>query len=547
MEILAVKNLSFAYPTAAEPTLRDVSFSVREGEFLLLAGATGSGKSTLLRLLKKELAPLGTLSGEIAFMGRPMESLSASEGASAIGYVLQRPEQQIVTDKVWHELAFGPENLGVPQNVIRRRVAEISSYFGIESWFEKDVSSLSGGQKQLLSLASVMVMEPKILLLDEPTSQLDPIAASEFIATVAKLHRELSMTVIMIEHRFEEVLPVCDRMLILEDGKLFADDAPRRAMASLGRGHRLSAALPAAAKLFLETGGVGDVPLSVREGREYLRETFKNDVRALPAREKTAKKTEALSFENVSFRYERHAPDILKGLSFKVYENEIFCILGGNGSGKTTTLLNAAGIRRFYDGQVRVFGKKLKDYKNGALYRECLGFLPQDVQTVFLKNTVREELADAGATAEMLPYDLTPLYDKHPYDLSGGEQQLVALAKVLAARPRLLLLDEPTKALDAFAAAGIAQILKTLAKNGVTIVAVTHDTDFAAKVADRCALFFRGEMISIDEPCAFFSQNTFYTTTAARITKNHYDGIVTAEDAATLCLLNGRKDGVPCS
>ncbi len=545
MEILTVKNLSFTYPNMAAPTLKDISFSVQEGEFLLVAGATGCGKSTLLRLLKKELAPLGALSGELSFMEKPMASLSEEESASAVGYVLQRPEQQIVTDKVWHELAFGPENLGVPQNIIRRRVAEISSYFGIEDWFEKDVSSLSGGQKQLLSLASVMVMEPKILLLDEPTSQLDPIAAAEFIATVSKLHRELSMTVIMIEHRFEEVLPVCDKMMILDDGRLLTLDSPRRAMGALGAGHRLAAALPAAAKLFLQTGGVGDVPLSVREGREYLRGYFANDVRALPKKEKNTSEKEALSFANVFFRYERNAPDVLKGLSFGVRENEIFCILGGNGSGKTTTLLCAAGIRRFYDGHVRVFGKKLKDYKNGSLYKECLGYLPQDVQTVFLKNTVREELAEAGATADMLPYDLTPLYDKHPYDLSGGEQQLVALAKVLASKPRLLLLDEPTKALDAFAAAGIADVLKTLAAQGMTVVAVTHDTDFAAKVADRCALFFRGEMISIDEPQAFFAANTFYTTTAARITKGYYDGVVTAEDAAALCLLNGRKDGAP--
>ncbi len=541
MEILAVENLSFTYPNMQTPTIRDVSFSVNEGDFVLLAGATGSGKSTLMRLLKKELAPLGEMCGNIRLMGEKQEVLSDRDAAAKVGYVLQKPEQQIVADKVWHELAFGLENLGVEQNEIRRRVAEISGYFGIEDWFEKDVASLSGGQKQLLSLASVMVMGPKILLLDEPTAQLDPIAAAEFIATVSKLHRELSMTVIMIEHRMEEVFPVCDKLLLLREGEMMAYDTPRRAIAKIRAEDRFSLALPTATQVFQKTGGAGEVPLSVRDGRQYITSNFQNDTRTLAKKEVLAQGKEALAFRDVSFRYERNLPDVLKNLSFTVYENEIFCILGGNGSGKTTTLVNAAGIRRFYNGDVRVFGKKLKDYKNGALYRECLAYLPQDVQTVFLKNTVREELLEAGAEAEMLPYDLSPLYDKHPYDLSGGEQQLVALAKVLATKPKLLLLDEPTKALDAYAKDGIAKILRTLSQNGVTIVLVTHDMEFAAEIADRCALFFRGEMISIDTPKAFFSANTFYTTATARMTKGYYDGAVTAKDVIDLCLANGER------
>ena len=187
MEILTIENLSFYYPMNQTPTLKNLSFSVEEGEFLTVCGATGSGKSTLLRLLKKELAPIGERKGEILLEGSPIAEVNS---ASEIGYVMQHPEQQIVTDKVWHELAFGLENRNLPQNEIRRRVAEMASYFGMEDLFFRDTSSLSGGQKQLLNLASVMVMNPKILLLDEPTAQLDPIAASDFIATLHKLHRE---------------------------------------------------------------------------------------------------------------------------------------------------------------------------------------------------------------------------------------------------------------------------------------------------------------------------------------------------------------------
>lgn len=539
MEIVKVENLGFAYPESNQPTLHDVSFSIRAGNFAVLIGATGSGKSTLMRLMKRELSPVGTRTGRILYDGRELDQLSERESACRIGYVAQRPEQQIVTDKVWHELAFALENMGLEQTIIRRRVAEMASYFGISDWFERDVSALSGGQKQLLNLAAVMVMQPEILLLDEPTSQLDPIAASDFLNTVRKLNRDMGLTVLLIEHRLEEALPMADQVLVLEDGALVLDDAPRAACEQLRRNPVLLDAMPGAVRLFHALGATGECPITVRDGRRFLRENHpaQTDVQAPEAPPRPEQP--ALEFRDVYFRYGREYPDALRALNVSVRTGEIFCVLGANGSGKSTFLRLAAGIGRPYSGSIRVFGRKLRDYHGQALYRECVSMLPQDAQTVFLKSSVREELREVGADPASLPYDLSHLMDRHPYDLSGGEQQLVALAKVLASKPRLLLLDEPTKGVDAHAQGDVLSILRALKAQGVAVLVVTHDVEFAARCADRCALFFRGEVVSEDVPARFFDENNFYTTSANRICRGWFSGVATVEDAVARCAARG--------
>ena len=531
MEILTVRDLRFRYALGKEDVLKGVSFDVAEGDFVAVSGPTGCGKSTLLRMLKRELTPMGEQSGSVLLDGTPLSELDERTSASAVGFVMQRPEHQIVTDKVWHELAFGLENLGVPQEVIRRRVSEMASYFGIEDWFEMNVSDLSGGQKQLLNLAAIMVMQPRLLILDEPTSQLDPIAASDFLETVHKLNTEMGLTVIIVEHRLQEVVPMASRLMIMDKGGILHYDEPRTVCEKLSERTDLLEAMPAAVRLFGQLGSTGVCPLTISEARRWIYGSFGSAVQPSFAPAESPSGTPVLEIENVWFRYDRHGHDVLRGTVLTAYEGEILCILGGNGSGKTTCISAAAGLYKPYSGRIKVFGKDVKEYKNQELYRNCLTMLPQDVQTIFLRNTVREELRDAEAEAESLPYDISSLMDKHPYDLSGGEQQLVALAKVLATKPRLLLLDEPTKGIDAHASGGIIEILKKLKAQGMTIVIVTHDVEFAARAADRCAMFFRGEVTSTAAPREFFSENNFYTTAVNRITRGYFKGCVTLEDA----------------
>lgn len=541
MELLAIKDLSFRYAGSDSAAISGVSFSVERGDFLAVCGATGSGKSTLLRLIKRELAPRGKAEGEILFCGKPLCELDDRKAAQKIGYVAQRPEEQIVTDRVWHELAFGLENLGLPTGVIRRRVAETACFFGIEEWFDKSTDELSGGQKQLLSLASVMVMQPELLLLDEPTARLDPIAAGDFINAVERLNRELSLTVIMISHCLEDVLPVANRVLALEGGRVAEYGETRKAVGKIKNIPSLAGALPAAARLYSRLGADCECPLTVREGRDLIEHNFGSSVRVLPPEEYVHSKNVALEFSGVYFRYSREQEDVLRGLELKVYENEIFCLLGGNGSGKSTALAAAAGLIKPYAGNIRVFGKKVTDREFARA--GLLTLLPQDVQTVFLKSTVRAELADANVTEGVLTQDLNRLMDRHPYDLSGGQQQLLALAKALAARPRLLLLDEPTRGLDAGAKAEFVSVLRKLRDGGMTVVLVTHDAELAAEISDRCALFFRGEIVADDVPRRFFSGNSFYTTAANRICRGYYDLVATVDDAARICLANGKKGG----
>jgi len=537
MEILKIENLTFSYPKSERRVLDNVSFAIEEGEFCVLCGATGSGKSTLLRLCKREIAPVGQASGRILLRKTPTEQLSPKDAAMRIGFVCQQPDQQIVCDKVWHELAFGLENLGLSQGEIARRVAEMASYLGIEPWYDKQINELSGGQKQLLNLASVMVMHPDLLILDEPTSQLDPIAAAEFLHTLKKINRDFSLTVLIAEHRLEELVPMCDKLIVLKNGGLLGADTPHALMPRIAKDSALLASMPTAARVACAIGEQS-YPLSVKDGREMLAR-YEGRNRTLPEIAPKQGCPKALELKNVHFRYARELPDVINDLSLTLYKGETLCVLGGNGSGKSTMLSLAAGVHKPYAGSISVFGKKLKEYKNQSLYRENLALLPQDVQTVFLHNTVEEEMKDAGVDLATLPFDLSHLLNMHPYDLSGGEQQLAALAKVLATNPRVLLLDEPTKGLDAEKKQHLLDILRTLKSRGISILIVTHDVEFAALCADRCVLFFRGSAVSEGLVREFFAENNFYTTAARRMSRGYFDNAVTAPDLVELCSQGG--------
>lgn len=540
METYAIKDLSFAYPGQSQYALRHINLNVQAGEFLVLGGPSGSGKSTLLRQLKTTLAPHGHRLGDILFSGQPLAEVETRRQAAEIGFVSQNPENQLVCDKVWHELSFGLESLGVPTDEIRRRVAEMASFFGIQEWFYRDVTELSGGQKQLLNLASVMAMQPGVLILDEPTSQLDPIAATDFLEAVRKINLELGITVLLTEHRLEEVLPLADRLVILDQGNIIADGPPAEVGTFLKRqAHAMFLSMPAPMRIYAGVENPYPCPVTVREGRSWLgkiAETRALDKTGLAERRNSDIQGEkpVLTLKDVFFRYEKTGADILKGVSLQVYPGECYAVVGGNGTGKTTMLSAIGGINRPYRGKISVDGR--------------LGVLPQNPQALFATSTVeadlleilsknklsaeekKEKMLEAAALCE-----ITPLLGRHPFDLSGGEQQRAALAKVLLLQPSVLLVDEPTKGMDNYFKKTFGGILRGLQDKGVTILMVSHDIEFCAEYADRCAMFFDGTIISENGSRAFFSGNSFYTTAANRMAREYIPEAVTVEDVIYAC------------
>lgn len=555
MASLTFEALSFAYPQAQRRALDEVSLTIGNGEFAVLCGRSGCGKSTLLRHCKTVLTPHGRRKGRVLFGGVPLDKVSFRDQSEKIGFVLQNPDNQIVTDKVWHELAFGLESLGEDQETIRLRVAEMASFFGIQKWFLRNVSELSGGQKQLLNLASIMAMQPELLVLDEPTSQLDPIAASEFLETVKKINRELGTTVLLTEHRLEEAFPMADRVIVMEDGAIIADGEPGAVGDVLKESsHDLFCAMPAAMQIYAQVDGPAPCPLTVRDGRRFLSSLWPEtppEIRRLPVSEAKENASTAVEIKEVWFRYEKDGDDVVKGLNLTIPEGCFYAIVGGNGTGKTTTINLMSGIQRPYRGKIRLFGKEIQKYKDSELFTNLLGVLPQNPQALFVKKTVRLDLLEMlsqekGSKEEKeerileaaRQVEIEDLLERHPYDLSGGEQQRAALAKVLMLKPRILLMDEPTKGLDNAFKDKLAGILNRLKAGGVTIVMVSHDIEFCARYADRCAMFFDGSVVTENTPNRFFSGNSFYTTSANRMSRHLFENAVTVEDVITLCRQN---------
>ena len=545
MESYSFKNVEFTYPEGEGKALRGLSLTLQQGEFVILCGPSGCGKSTLLRHLKSCLTPHGLFFGEIRYRGRLLSEIPQREQAQQIGYVLQSPENQVVTDKVWHELAFGLESLGFDTPTIRRRVAEIAAFFGIENWFYKNVTELSGGQKQLLSLASVMAMQPGVLVLDEPTAQLDPIAAADFLALLGKINRELGTTIILTEHRLEEAFPFATRVIVMQEGAILCDGKPEQVGLQLKeKGSSMFLAMPTAMQVWSAVDTALACPMTVRDGSRFLSQRAEEKA-LLPLTEKRLPvypETAVLECDDLWFRYEKESPDVLKGFSLKLRKGEFYAILGGNGAGKSTALKVISGLRFACRGQLRIRG--------------ALGYLPQNPQTLFVKRTVREDLyevfrggrlprekqdAEVARITELC--GLRGFLDRHPYDISGGEQQRTALAKVLLTQPDILLLDEPTKGFDAEFKEAFAQILRRLVSQGTTILMVSHDVAFCAGYAHRCGLFFDGQLVAEGTPGDFFSGNSFYTTPANRMARHLLPKAVTVSDIIGCC--GGRLPASP--
>lgn len=520
MAAFSIRNLSFAYPNENSYALTDVSLEIPEGTITLICGASGSGKSTFLRRLKSCLSDCGKSSGEILFFGKNLDDVPEKEQAGRIGFVFQQPDDQIVTDKVFHEMAFGLESLGWNQNKMRLAVAEMASYFGISDIFDKNVSELSGGQKQLVNLASVAVMHPDVLILDEPTSQLDPIAAADFLTVLRRLNVDLGLTIILTEHRLEDALPMADQLVVLDRGHIAACGEPSRVAMQI-RDTAFFESMPAAVKIFSAVNENGKAPLTIAEGRKFIAEHLDKSVDIMHSRPQIKNET-ALEMVNCRFRYGRNDDDVLTGMSFSLNKGEVCALLGANGSGKSTCIGLLSGRLRPYRGKVKNHGLKV-------------AALPQDPRELFVKDSVADELeelnTDKAEATEMSKFlELDALINRHPFDLSGGEQQRLAIGKVLLTKPDVLLFDEPTKGMDGTMKRRFGQLLRKLRNAGKTVLLVSHDVEFSACYADRCALLFRGEVITENEPREFFSGNFFYTTAAAKLSRGMINGAVLTEE-----------------
>jgi len=534
MAILEAKNLTFSYPDGDRCALEDISFAVNPGEFVLLLGPSGSGKSTLLRLFKREIAPHGRREGEILFRGKPLERTDKMLAAKKIGFVFQDPENQIVMDHVLDELVFGLENMGMETDEMRKRVAEMAHFFGIHPLLDKEIHHLSGGQKQLINLASVLLMGPDVLLLDEPTAQLDPVATKDFLHIIKRMNEEFGLTVLLAEHRLDEVFPLADRVLFLERGKLLLDEPPKRALCRMEKREEkaVRAFLPAVPRLFLEffpDPDPEDLPLSVKEGKRRLGQYTVGA--ADPEKEDSGKKDKEkplLEVKAAEFRYGKDERKVLDRLSLTVFEGELLAIVGANGTGKSTLLKAMAGLLPVQRGRIFYRGKKL-----ARPQPEEIAYLPQNPKLLFIRDTIGGELAavagrfriEAGKErAEELAefFRIRHVMDRHPYDVSGGELQKAALAALLLPSPRLLLLDEPTKGMDPEMKREFADLLKALRKEGTTVVLVTHDIEFAAGCATRCAMMFAGRIAAASPTEQFFKGNSFYTTAISRLTRNSH-------------------------
>lgn len=620
MEILTFKNVDFTYAGSSNPTLININSRFNKGEKALIIGRSGCGKTTLLRHMKKSMMPSGILHGEVLFQDQNLLNMDLRNSTQQIGYVQQNPDNQIVTDKVWHELSFGLENLGVGNHEIRRRVAEMAEYFGISSWYRKDVADLSGGQKQLLNLAAVMVMKPKLLVLDEPTAQLDPIAADRFLETVSRLNQELGTTIVITEHRVERIFSRMDKIIAMDHGKVICDLPPKEAADYLAMNcPELEPGLPSPVRIYrgvkcLDTPDIKlrfntDVktdidisadskaqeatniyaasndcsetdyhasysdrtgcPLDVIEGQKWLHNLVERNDRHHHSKssnmnvKNTSNRSDdstgnssnnninnnsqiILQVKDVMFGYSKQTPLVLEHMNLSVREGTFLGILGGNGAGKSTLLKIIAGVRRPVSGKVKS--------------KKRIVLLPQNPLSLFTEVSVEEELAEAVTSKsntalcqksrdeqieivnDMLrQMDLDQIRKQNPNDISGGQQQKLALAKVLLYQPEILLLDEPTKGLDPYFKEFLGEQLMKLNKSGITILMVSHDIEFCSSYTSECAFLFDRQIVTQDQTKRFFAGNTFYTTQANRIAGELFPDCVTCKDVV-LAVQNLREE-----
>lgn len=558
MALLEVKDFNFKYEN--NHVLKDISFEIDEGEFVLMCGPSGSGKTTLLNNIKKELKPSGDSSGQIIFDGKLIEDIDKKQSACDIGLMFQNPDAQIVTDTVIQEIAFPLENIGLPTQEIRNRIAEMSTFFGIDKLLHENVNNLSGGQKQLVNLCSLLVLKPRLLLLDEPTSQLDPIASYDFLAMLRRLNEEFSITIIVTEHKMDNIFPFTDKVIYLQNGSIKYLNNARDICDEIKDDDVFKYYMPDVTKINLLLKNKYDyfknneTVLSVREGMQLLNkadDTLSNiKVKPIPSNDKQYT-DDLLDVSDLWFGYEKENV-ILKGIDFSVKKGEYITIIGGNGSGKSTFLKLIARLIKPVKGKVK-YSKNTKisyihqnpmvQFTEDTVLKELSLIRESKIETDFNVNpfsknkkekstqTSNEDIVLSDYAMELIKYfDVEKLLEHHPYDCSGGEQQKIAFIKSLLEKPDVLILDEPTKGLDPISNHKLGKMLKKVNDEGITIIMTTHDLSFVADSVERCVMVFDGALQLDTTPTQIFSSNNFYTTFVNRMVKNYLPTAISIRD-----------------
>ncbi|MCR5143725.1 MAG: ATP-binding cassette domain-containing protein [Lachnospiraceae bacterium] len=573
MALIDFSNFNFIYPGADDKSLKNINFQLESGDFLLICGPSGCGKTTLLKQLIPAVAPYGTREGHILFDGEDLYELSDADMAGRVGYVGQNPLNQLVTDKVWHELAFGMENLGTSQEIMERRIAEVCEFFGMQKWLDRDVATLSGGEMQMVHLASIMVMEPEVLLLDEPTAQLDPLAARNFLDMIKRINAEIGTTIILVEHHLEDAYGMADKVMAMTTAEIDCFGNPREVAGKL----KFMSGLPSAL-LIAKSVEENDehLPLTVAEGQRWMRDRMKaksidevtilneaeniisqfdennishndRDDISYDTRGNISQNAEILRIKDICFAYSDE-DIVLNDCNLSVHKGEIYALLGGNGTGKSTLLKVLCQTEKPVYGSVEIFGKKVKGLADAPLGYEGMVFLPQDPMALFTEITVWEEmietfdgmdigLSEKEKLAETMLEDIGLIeYKKfHPYDLSGGQQQLLAIGKLLLLKPQIILMDEPTKGLDFDRKIQLGDRLKKLAESGITILMVSHDIEFCARFATRCGMMHDGRVVASSSAREFFAGNNFFTTATNRMVKRFLPKFILPEEVIAFC------------
>jgi energy-coupling factor transport system ATP-binding protein len=556
MAFLEIENFCFTYPLEHKKALSNIDLRVEQGDFILICGDSASGKTTLLRNLKREISPVGEKKGEIRYKGIKLENIEDTSSAKEIGFVFQEPENQILMDTVLHELAFSLENFGYSSFEIKKRIGEMSSFFGLGDYLDNPIRELSGGQKQLINLCSVLLLRPELLLLDEPTAQLDPVMANDFIKMIFQLNQEFSLTVMMSEHRMDLVFPYADRVLWMHEGEIQFSFQPKEMQNSLlpCSHYHFQKFLPTVTQMFIKMNHKNEfqhifkIPLTVREGRKAFEKLVdqisireRESLTLVNAKKTSRKEKDSILFcDEMSFQYARKKNYIIKELSLKIREGEVLTILGGNGAGKSTFLQLLAGILYPQEGRVYYKGERIDKLAPRERVKK-IGYVAQTPLLHFTKDTILDELTDVsrkfgddlgdkslGEIIQLFHFD--EILKKHPYDISGGQQQKLAIALALIPNPNFLILDEPTKGMDPLGREKFGEFLQGLKEKGKTIVMASHDIEFAAKYANRCGLLSRGEITELKEPKLFFSSNYFYTTTVHRVVRDFLPFVVIGEE-----------------